>query len=182
MQFVLTLHGETEWNLKGILQGHMDMDLHEVGIANAHQKGAILKRDYGHIVGMVSSDLIRGIHTGEIINQYLLVPYGIHRGLRECGFGDLEGKTKGEISLAFEWSYPHLSYDYRYLGGESYDEVVRRQREVLDGLAARYNATDIFLVVGHGASINSLLHFLGMPNLPMKRHEIRVMDYPCVGC
>ncbi|MDP3779278.1 MAG: histidine phosphatase family protein [bacterium] len=177
MQFILTLHCETSWNLEGILQGHIDTELHNAGRVNAYRKALALRREYPQIVGIVTSDLRRGIQTGEIINECFNVPHGIYPGLRECGYGSLEGKAKGEISVTPEWSDPHDLYDYQSFGGESYDQVVRRQREVLDGLVSRYDPADLILVVGHGTSINSLLHFLGKPNLPMKRHEIRTLDY-----
>lgn len=186
IKFVLTLHCETDWNVKGILQGHIDRELHAVGIAHAHGKGSLLLESNHHIAGIVSSDLKRGIQTAEIINEYLHVPHAINPGLRECGYGSLEGLEKstiGATSIWVEgkylsgWDDPFESYDYRKIGGESYEEVIQRQRKVFDELVARYDAHDMLLVVGHGTSMNSLLHALGHRDLPMNRREIRVIEY-----
>ena len=177
MRFILTLHCERDWNLEGILQGHIDRELHELGKAHAHHKGALLKKSEWHIVGMVSSDLKRGIQTGQIINEYLHVPHGINAGLRECGYGCLEGLKKNNIFLIPEWDNPYDAYDYRAFGGESYGQVVDRQRQVLDNLASRYFPHDAVLLVGHSTSMNSLLHALGHKDLPMKRDEIRLLEY-----
>lgn len=179
MKFVLTLHCETDWNVEGILQGHIDRELHEVGIAHAHRKGSMLvEQSSWNIMGIVSSDLKRGIQTGEIINQYLHVPHGINGGLRECRYGSLEGMNKCDISMILpRWDDCHESYDYRGFGGESYEQVVCRQRSALKDIASRYCDHDIILVVGHGTSMNSLLFALGQQNLPMKRDEIRLLEY-----
>ena len=176
MRFILTLHCETDWNLEGILQGHIDRDLHEFGRAHAHRKGVALKEGPWHIVGIVSSDLKRGIQTAEIINEYLHVPHGINGGLRECGYGSLEGLSKKAIQLP-AWNDSYEFYDYRRFGGESYGEVVRRQRDAFDAIASRYAVYDTLLVIGHGTSMNSLLLELNQPNLPIHRDEIRMLEY-----
>lgn len=50
-------HGETNWNVQGLLQGHTDIPLNEQGVKQAHELKEKLKEiSFGKIL---SSDLSR---------------------------------------------------------------------------------------------------------------------------
>lgn len=184
MWFVTTLHCETDWNLRGLLQGHIDTDLHEIGIAHARKKAFMLEeqnklrgKNAWRIQRIVSSDLKRAVQTAQIINEYLHVPHEMDSRLRECCYGSLQGLSKSELSVKFVgWDDSFLSYDYRNVGGECREDVIKRQHEALLNLRYTYFSKDI-LLVGHGTSINTLFAALGETNLPMTRDEIRVLVY-----
>ena len=180
MKFIVTLHGETAWNIGKILQGQMDTELHEVGIASTTEKGRILYARKEKVMRIVSSDLMRSIQTAEIINQFLHVPSETDARLRECSYGSLEGLNKYHIEiervLGHAWQESYEDYDYHEYGGEDYSDVLSRHIELLDDLKRRY-ARDIILLVGHGRSMNTLLHLLDQKNVHMKRDEIRCVEY-----
>ena len=177
MRFISTLHCETAWNLEGRLQGQIDTDLHDIGIAHAHKKSLAFQQGQWHIARIVSSDLKRTIQTAQIINTYLNVPHEIDARLRECCYGSLQGLSKSELTVKYPtWNDSFLSYDYRSVGGECREDVIKRQHEVLIDLQHVYHSEDI-LIVGHGTSMNTLFSALGMPNLPIRRDEIRVLTY-----
>ena len=82
-------HGETDFNLKGIIQGQLDIPLNETGIKQAYEtkdKLTNLKIDI-----IFCSPLIRAKQTAEIINEKLNVPIVYDNRLKEFNAGDKQG-------------------------------------------------------------------------------------------
>ena len=93
-------HGETDWNLAGRWQGATDVPLNVRGREQAAELGASLK--HHEIAAVVASDLCRARETGEIVASILGVPFvGAHAGLRERGYGVMEGLTRDECQARF---------------------------------------------------------------------------------
>ncbi len=92
-------HGETQWNLEGRWQGHLDSDLTELG---QRQARALAKHPAMETVDRVySSDLGRALATAhEIAVRRGL---GIHREprLRERHLGIFQGLTRAEMTERF---------------------------------------------------------------------------------
>lgn len=84
-------HGETDGNIKKIIQGHLDLDLNDEGRDQAEKVAYHLKDiDLGHIV---SSDLLRCMNTARAIARKQRKPVGDFestRALRESYMGPLE--------------------------------------------------------------------------------------------
>ncbi len=64
-------HGQNEDNAEGILNGHRDMPLTEIGENQALQLAEELKSMNIHIDKVYSSPLQRAYRTGEIITDHL---------------------------------------------------------------------------------------------------------------
>ena len=92
VSFFFIRHGQTDWNLKGMIQGWTDIPLNETGHAQARSAISILSGK--GISRIVSSPLIRAHKTAKIINAHLNVPLLIIEGLRERSLGALEGTVK----------------------------------------------------------------------------------------
>ncbi len=60
---VLVRHGRTAWNREGRLVGRSDVDLDDVGRAQAHRVGARL----GHVAELRTSPLRRARETAELL-------------------------------------------------------------------------------------------------------------------
>ena len=90
-------HGETDWNVAGVLQGWLDVPLNDKGRRQAYQMLAGLAQ-----VGfskVYSSPLVRARETAEIITRSLrLGPPEIHDGLKERNFGAIQGIPKAELA------------------------------------------------------------------------------------
>lgn len=88
--FYLVRHGETDWNVKKIIQGHSDNPLNEMGERQA--KELVKKFKNIHFDAVFSSDLLRAKKTAEIIAQEKQLAVKTTRFLRERAFGKFEGK------------------------------------------------------------------------------------------
>jgi broad specificity phosphatase PhoE len=89
--FYLIRHGETEFNVRGITQGHVDSPLTENGITQAKEAAKLLKDI--HFDAIFSSDLLRAQKTAEIIRAERDLAIQTTHLLRERNFGAGDGKT-----------------------------------------------------------------------------------------
>lgn len=97
MKIIAIRHGQTQWNLKGLFQGHRDSPLTMAGIQNIQKVAAFLSKTET-IDCIVSSDLGRTLETAIIIAQLLQVPLTEANPLfRERCFGLAEGLSFSSI-------------------------------------------------------------------------------------
>lgn len=82
-------HGQTDWNVKRLIQGHIDIPLNEEGKRQAKKisielKGITFNKIY-------SSDLKRAYETAKIIAQDRKLKIVVSEDLRERYFGKFQG-------------------------------------------------------------------------------------------
>lgn len=149
-------HGETAWNAGSRLQGHRDVPLNEHGRRQAACLAAALA-DEG-IAAVVSSDLGRAAETARAFAQPLGLPLTLDAGLRERGFGVLEGHTYDEIEAGF----PEMARRWRTRdpgfgppGGESLNDFYGRSVAAAVRWAAAHEGSTIALVT-HGGVLDCL--------------------------
>jgi len=83
-------HGRTAANHKGVIQGHADIPLDEVGRAQATAAGRLLRG--AGIARVISSDLKRTRETARLAAlEFGITETAVDPGLRERHFGALEG-------------------------------------------------------------------------------------------
>lgn len=88
-------HGQTVWNKKKILQGHLNSPLTIKGEKSARRNA---KKLIGkNISAIYSSDLGRCMQTAEIINESLKIEIFPAKQLRERNFGDYNGRSSAFI-------------------------------------------------------------------------------------
>ncbi|HOO71498.1 MAG TPA: histidine phosphatase family protein [Spirochaetota bacterium] len=163
-EIIALRHGETEWNRKGIQQGHLDSPLTEPGRQQALLAGRFLRAEGAS--RLYTSDLGRALRTAEIIGaevglQPLIVP-----GLRERCLGLIQGMSLEEFSRKhpdecrlFLSSLP----DYVPPEGES---IRQRHERIINAVMniADENAGTTIIMVMHGGGLDSLLrHTLDIP-------------------
>jgi len=163
---VLTLvrHGETEWNAAGRIQGHLDIPLSDIGLAQAAAIGWRLGGERFDTI--LSSDLQRALQTA----RSLVRPPGqtILRDarLRERHLGVLQGLTGEEAAIrqphawgVFKARNPEAALE----GGETLGEFSRRVVALIDELL-RAHAGSRLLLVTHGGVLDAAYrHATGLP-------------------
>lgn len=102
-EILLIRHGETAWNAKRRLQGHLDIPLNEEGERQAAALGRAL-RDVS-LDAVFSSDLQRARQTAHAIAAPSGMQVHLDRGLRERCYGAFEGMLYGEISQRYPDAY-----------------------------------------------------------------------------
>jgi probable phosphoglycerate mutase len=163
-EFILLRHGETEWNILGRLQGHLDSSLSARGL---HQADALAARLASvSFQALYCSDLGRAVETARRIAARTGHSVLQDRRLRERNLGILEGLTRDEASQRHPEVFAEYAAggpDFVIPGGESASQRLRQAVECLEELGARHVGARI-VVVTHGAVLSSLFrHFLGIP-------------------
>ena len=166
-------HGETEWNLIGKQQGHLDSPLTDSGIKQAHAlAGGLFGKG---IEVLYSSDLGRAVQTAEIIGAKLGLRVNVDHRLRERHLGSMQGMTKTEFRDHFPKEFAAFdSGDPEYVlpGGESARQLFDRCIACCIELAARHPGGKI-LLVAHGGVLNSLFYYtLGIPLTDPRRFSL----------
>lgn len=149
-------HGQTAWNAESRLQGQLDIPLNALGRAQAAQLAEAL-RDEG-ISTVISSDLGRAADTARALAQPLGLPLVFEAGLRERGFGAMEGRTFQELDehepeMALRWR--RRDPDFGPPGGERLSEFYDRSVATADALARAHAGRTIVLVT-HGGVLDCL--------------------------
>lgn len=169
----LVRHGETEWNVREINQGHMDSFLTEKGIGQARkiaEKFKDIKFD-----AIFSSDLLRAQKTAEIIKLDRELSVQILKSLRERAHGDFEGKHNDIYKDALKEKLE----ERKKLSGDAYEsfrlapgietngELMARFINQLRQIAVVYPNKNV-LVVTHTGCIKNFLIKIGH----VKRKEL----------
>jgi len=148
MKLILTRHGETEENKKGILQGWLPGHLSFEGRKQAHllaKQLSSVKIDY-----IYTSDLARCAETAKAIAKYHPKSKFVKdKLLRERALGEFQGKKTGKA----DWeALSGTLLTNKPKNGESFEEVWKRMKEFYRKITKKH-IDDAVLVVGHGGSI-----------------------------
>lgn len=148
MHLIITRHGETIENKKGILQGHLPGTLTSQGIEQAQRVAARLKEE--HIDAIYSSDLARAADTAKEIGKYHpTIKIQFTKELRERDLGEFEGKTREQV----KWDLIGINYNTTNVEpkrGETLEQVYSRAQRFLDKILHQHKK-DTVLLVGHNA-------------------------------
>ncbi|KAL7604958.1 hypothetical protein Lser_V15G20220 [Lactuca serriola] len=158
-EIVVVRHGETEWNAEKRIQGHLDIDLNDVG---RQQAVAVAERLSGEskISAIYSSDLKRALETAETIaNRCGGLQVIQDETLRERHLGDLQGLVYSEAPKIKTKAYEALQSRHTNVeipgGGESLDQLYKRCTSSLQTIASKHRGERV-VVVTHGGVIRAL--------------------------
>ncbi|GAB3411137.1 histidine phosphatase family protein [Schumannella luteola] len=145
----LIRHGQTDWNLQGLLQGSSDTPLNATGRQQAHDAIPVLREAGIPWTVVVSSPLARARVTAEIVAEGLGIPFaGAYDDLIERDYSVLEGRSEAEVERLWPGkSEPSV---------ETLDSVVVRGHRALAQIAADHPGEDV-VVVCHGTIIRYTL-------------------------
>lgn len=144
MKLILTRHGETVENKKGIKQGQLPGRLSKEGIEQAKKLAKRLKNE--KIDAIYCSDLKRAVDTTkEIAKYHKSIPIFFVQELREGGLGSFEGKIN-----------PNIDWENRPDDVESRESMRKRAKKILDIAYKKYPKNTV-LFVAHGGINKALI-------------------------
>lgn len=117
-------HGQTDWNLKRLLQGRDEIPLNEEGLKQAKDAAVKIKKSCDSIDlkidKVISSPLSRASVTGKEISLSLGCPFSIDENLIERDFGEISGKP-------YTFGSPAILHDVPQIRGlEKTKDVISR--------------------------------------------------------
>ena len=129
------VHGTTNDNINGKCSGWKQAELSDLGKERAIKLGQIKKNIHLDII--FTSDLVRAIDSANLAFPSIKHIQDIR--LRECNYGDLDGKDKSLV--VYE---EHI--DYPFPNGESLKDVERRVKDFIQFLKKDYQGKTIGIV------------------------------------
>lgn len=163
----LIRHGETDWNLSGRWQGHVDVPLNAIGKEQARLLARRLKTERVRFDVLYSSDLARAYQTAWVISEAIGLPVELLPSLREIDLGTWGGLTLAQIKERFPVEYALLEQgqDVPRGGGETLSALRRRVVEVVEAIMAQHLGETLMFVT-HGGPVRMLLaHASGEPDV-----------------
>ena len=169
-QIYIVRHGQTDFNRQGIVQGSgVDASLNRLGQLQAEA----FYNHFGHL-GFDKVYISNLRRTRETVSRFLEhIPYERHDGLNEISWGVYEGKAVNPAdkqvfqTLISNWEQGQL--DVSLKGGESPNQVAKRQREFMPNLTERAEEEQV-LVCTHGRAMRIFLcQLLKVPLNAMNR-------------
>jgi probable phosphoglycerate mutase len=171
-QIIIVRHGQTQWNIRKIRQGHLDSELTDKGVAQARALGQRIARE--NFTALYSSDLGRALHTARMIAAVTGHEIVTDERLRERHLGVFQGLSGDEIKDKHPEEYRMhrtLGPEYVIPGGESVRQQVARNVDCLDEIALKHPGEKV-VVVTHGGVVSGLFrHALDIPLDAPRRFE-----------
>lgn len=129
------VHGTTNDNINGKCSGWKQAELSDLGKERAIKLGQIKKNT--HIDIIFTSDLVRAIDSANL--AFPSVKHIQDIRLRECNYGDLDGKDKSLVIYE-----EHI--DKPFPNGESLKDVEKRVKDFIQFLKKDYQGKTIGIV------------------------------------
>jgi broad specificity phosphatase PhoE len=155
VRLLLARHGQSIWNGERRFQGSTDIDLSDVGRAQARALGRALRAT--PLAAGYVSPMRRAHETAEIALAEAGVPIVPIEELRELCLGDWEGCTVDEVRAREGDPYRawvRAPLDCPPPRGEPLPDVCARVRAAMARIAAAHPNGDDVLVVAHGGVIS----------------------------
>ena len=144
-------HGRTEANAAGLLLGHLDPELDEVG----ERQALAVARAIGPVDRVVCSPLLRTRRTAEAFSVRDGSPVEVDERWIEMDYGEFDGRPLAEVSLD-TWESWRTDLDWAPPGGESHRALGLRVRAALDDLFEASRTSEL-VVVTHVSPIKAAL-------------------------
>lgn len=155
---IFETHATTLDNEAGLSSGHADAELSALGEEQSRELGRRYNREA--IDAVLCSDLKRSYGTAAIAFADRDVPIITDQRLREIDYGHY---TRHPTNFVEALGHRYVTRPFP--NGESYEEVVRRVRDLLGELNRRYAAGRV-LLIGHRAVQYALEHLVNDVPLP----------------
>lgn len=163
MEIYFVRHGQTIWNVEKRFQGLSDSPLTELGITQAKLLGEKLKDI--KFDKFYSTSLKRAYDTANYIKGNRKQKVEIFDDFVEISMGDMEGIKQEDFKKLYpeqvkNFFFNQLEYNPSSFGGESFLEVRERVIRGLNKFIELNKNYEKVLVVSHGATLKTLLHYI----------------------
>ncbi|MGN0676411.1 MAG: histidine phosphatase family protein [Ruminococcus sp.] len=145
MKIYSTRHGQTDYNLKDIIQGTTDNELNDTGISQAYELAEKVSQK-ADIDLIISSPMKRAYRTACIISEKNNLDIITDERLREWDYGRYEGMPRTASGFAENKSQFGVRMG---TDGESVLQLAHRVYSALDDIIKNYPDKNI-LIVCHG--------------------------------
>lgn len=175
LEIYLMRHGQTDMNVRHMLQGHTNTHLNREGCEQALNAGEMMKTRGIKPDMVFSSPLKRAWVTASLASGFPMDKIHVDDRLTEMGFGTSEGHPFNELSLNCRETF--FSDPPAYVpeeGAESFESVMNRTREFIDEVTAEYKEdpeVNGILVTSHGAALSGMITSLMGQDLKMYWHH-----------
>jgi len=153
LKIYIARHGQDEDNREGILNGHRDTPLTNLGFQQAKDLAKKIKEFDIKIDKVYSSPLKRAFDTAKTITNFLGIDEPkIINDLIERDFGSMTGKKISEIETLCSpdiLKTKTITYFLSPKGAENFPNLLKRANLVLDIIKKNHNNENILLVT-HG--------------------------------
>ncbi|WP_339011688.1 histidine phosphatase family protein [Fusobacterium animalis] len=175
MEIYFVRHGQTIWNVEKRFQGLSDSPLTELGITQAKLLGEKLKNI--KFDKFYSTSLKRAYDTANYIKGNRKQKVEIFDDFVEISMGDMEGIKQEDFKKLYpeqvkNFFFNQLEYDPSSFGGESFLEVRERVIRGLNKFIELNKNYERVLVVSHGATLKTLLHYISGKDISTLSDEV----------
>lgn len=158
LRLILARHGQTEENVRQLIQGQMNVPLDEQGREQAHQLAHRLSGE--PLTAIYSSPLKRAWETAQCVASQHALPVTSDARLMEANYGIWQGLSWKEVRARHRLPFAEWSLDRDRVpeGAETLTQVKDRIMDFLGELRRRFQKQEAaVLVVSHGGPIRALL-------------------------
>ena len=175
MEIYFVRHGQTVWNVEKRFQGLSDSPLTELGITQAKLLGEKLKDI--KFDKFYSTSLKRAYDTANYIKGNRKQKVEIFDDFVEISMGDMEGIKQEDFKKLYpeqvkNFFFNQLEYNPSSFGGESFLEVRERVIRGLNKFIELNKNYERVLVVSHGATLKTLLHYISGKDISTLSDEV----------
>ncbi len=162
-QVIVWRHGRTEWNATGRVQGHSDVALDEIGLAQAERAAQTLVARKPTLI--IASDLRRAARTAQPLADLTGLPVDVDPRLRERHYGPWEGLDHTQIQAQFPDDYARWgrSEPLHNPEIETVEMLAERVCAALEDAAKRAENGLVVVVTHGGAARVGCARLLGWP-------------------
>lgn len=148
-ELILVRHGQTIANAGGLLQGHADNPLNDMGKAQAERVASVVRPFVDAGARVISSPLIRARMTAATFADDVQ----IDESWIELNYGDYDAKSMAEVPPSV-WKQWRADLDFAPPNGESLRALGNRVREACERLCSTVH-DDTVIVVSHVSPIKA---------------------------
>lgn len=149
---VMMRHARTDYNIEKRLQGSLDIELGDLGQAQARAAAELVTTTYGRDVRVVSSPLARARATAQAVADVAGVEVAVDAAFTQRSYGVWEGLTEAEARVGWpeEFARRAAGLEPRIDGWGASANVAAR---VAAGMRQWWDPERPTVVVSHGGAI-----------------------------